>query len=94
MMTPESAEKLEKYSDSGHYINRNSEYDRLVISDEPAVFEAEILQPQAERRIKSFWWWIKAFLWCLVIIIFALVFVKWGVPFLFEKVLHLFLQLF
>ncbi|KAK7331212.1 hypothetical protein VNO77_25430 [Canavalia gladiata] len=87
-MTPESSEELEKHANSGHHVRGNSEYVRLAISDEPRAVETEMLQPQAESRIKSFKWWMKVFLWCFVIVVLALVLVKWGVPFVFEKVLY------
>jgi len=94
MMTPESAEDLEKHAISGHHVRGNSEYVRLAISDELRVVETEMLQPLAESRMKSFRWWIKALLWCFVIVVLGLVILKWGVPFTFEKVLPLTLQLF
>lgn len=94
MMTPESSREMEKLEITGHHVLGSSEYVRLVISDEPRPVETERLQPQAESRIKSFRWWMKAFLWCFVIVILVLVMVKWGVPFVFEKVLPLTLQLF
>ncbi|KAK9286288.1 hypothetical protein L1049_014678 [Liquidambar formosana] len=85
---PNSSEELEKHdANSGHHVREDSEYVRLVISDEPRMAEGDILQTQAETRIKSFIWWIKALILCFVTIIFLLIFVKWGVPFLFEKVL-------
>ncbi|XP_061357261.1 uncharacterized protein LOC133301629 [Gastrolobium bilobum] len=88
MMTQESSEVLEKHANSGSHVRGDSEYVRLVISDEPRAVEDEILQPRAESRMKSFCWWMKAFLWCFVSVILALVLVKWGVPFFFEKVLY------
>ena len=93
MMTEESSEVLEKHANSGRHERGNSEYVRLVIPHEPRAVEAEILQPQAESRIKSFCWWMKALLWCFVIVILAVALVKWGVPFVFEKVLPLALRL-
>ncbi|KAL7001580.1 hypothetical protein U1Q18_002733 [Sarracenia purpurea var. burkii] len=85
---PDSADKLEKerLTDTNE-VRDDSEYVRLVISDEPRVAEADTLQPQAETNSKSFIWWIKATLWCLISIIILLIFMKWGVPFVFEKVL-------
>jgi hypothetical protein len=81
----------ESGNDSGkleHHGREDSEYVRLVISDEPRAPEFDISQLQSGARIKAFIWWIKALIWCLVITILLLVFVKWGVPFLFEKVLY------
>lgn len=87
MMTPEPSDELENRSSSGHHVRGNSEYVRLVISDDPRAIEAEILQPQAETRVKSFFWWIKIVSWCLLIVILAIFLVKWGLPFVFERVL-------
>ena len=85
-MTSSSVE-LAKHAKSGHHVRENSEYTRLVISNELRSVETDILQPQAEARTKSFMWWIKAFLWCMVVIIFLFISWKWGVPFIFQKVL-------
>ncbi|KAF2309935.1 hypothetical protein P3X46_031830 [Hevea brasiliensis] len=71
-------------------LREDSEYVRLVISNEPRVAEPEdthILQTEANARIKSFIWWIKALALCILLIILLLILLKWGVPFLFEKVL-------
>jgi hypothetical protein len=84
---PSSSVELIKQANSEHHVRENSEYARLVMSSEPSSAEADILQPQAEAKTKSFLWWIKVLLWSIVIIIFLLIFLKWGVPFLFEKVL-------
>lgn len=84
-MTP-SSEELGEHAKSVHHVREDSEYIRLVISNETRTTEADMLQPQPEARIKSFFWWVKALIWCIVIIILLLIFVKWGVPFLFEKV--------
>ncbi|KAM7474423.1 hypothetical protein LguiB_021666 [Lonicera macranthoides] len=84
------AEELGKHSansTSQHQVREDSEYVRLVISNEPRVAEADSLQPQAERRRKSCTWWINAIALCFIAIIIVLIFIKWGVPFLFEKVL-------
>ncbi|XP_057469112.1 uncharacterized protein LOC130758275 [Actinidia eriantha] len=81
----DSADKLEKDILNGRSrVRADSEYVRLVISDEPRL--SDTLQPQAETK-KSFIWWIKAILWCFITILLILLFVKWGVPFIFEKVL-------
>ena len=80
----DSAEKLGKDSLNGRgHVREDSEYVRLVISDEPRL--SDTLQPQAETN-KSFIWWIKAILWCFITILLLLIFMKWGVPFIFEKV--------
>ncbi|CBI29602.3 hypothetical protein VitviT2T_018911 [Vitis vinifera] len=85
---PNSSEETDKLNtNSGHDVREESEYVRLVISNEARLSEADILQPQAETRIKSFIWWFKALIFCVVNIIFLLVFLKWGAPFMFEKIL-------
>lgn len=85
---PGSAEKLGDGSlKIGNQVKEDSEYVRLVISDEPTAAEADRFQSQAEKKYKSLMWWIKAVLWCAFTILIILVFVKWAVPFTFEKVL-------
>lgn len=85
---PNSSEETDKLNtNSGHDVREESEYVRLVISNEARLSEADILQPQAETRIKSFIWWFKALIFCVVNIIFLLIFLKWGAPFMFEKIL-------
>ncbi|XP_019440065.1 PREDICTED: transmembrane protein 64 [Lupinus angustifolius] len=89
MMTQESSsDELERHANSGHHVRGKGEYVRLVISDDPVAVENEMLQPQAESRHNSFRWWIKAFVWCFVIVVISLLLLKWGVPFVFEKVLY------
>lgn len=82
-----SSEEVGKHANSVHHAREDNEYVRLVISNEARTAEADILQPQVETRIKSSLWWFKALIWCIVTIILLLIFLKWGVPFLFEKVL-------
>ncbi|KAF8394777.1 hypothetical protein HHK36_020992 [Tetracentron sinense] len=85
---PNSSEELGKHSaNSGYHMREESEYIRLVVSNEPTMANVNILHPPAEARLKSLIWWIKALSWCVVTIIFLLIFLKWGVPFLLEKVL-------
>lgn len=85
----ESAVGLErKHSNSGSHVKEDSEYVRLVINDEPTVSETSFpLQPPPETRKRALKWWTNAFMWCIICIVVLLVFIKWGVPFLFEKVL-------
>lgn len=86
MMT-NSSEKLEKHANAALHVKEDSEYVRLVISNETRATEAEILQPQAESRINPLLWWVKALVLCVVTIILLLFLLKWGVPIVFEKVL-------
>ncbi|VFQ97834.1 unnamed protein product [Cuscuta campestris] len=85
----ESAVGLErKHSNSGSHVKEDSEYVRLVINNEPAVSETTFtLQSPLETRQRALKWWVNAFMWCIICIVVLLVFIKWGVPFLFEKVL-------
>ncbi|KAJ4851069.1 hypothetical protein Tsubulata_009582 [Turnera subulata] len=83
---PETSEEPSEQTEiPRRLVREDSEYVRLVISDDPRVPEAVAVQPQSTARIKSLIWWIKALLWGVIITIFLLIFLKWGVPFLFEK---------
>lgn len=70
-------------TETGHFAREDSEYERLVISGEENV-EADTSQPLKERSWK---WWIKAVTFSIVTILGSLILLKWGVPFLFEKIL-------
>ncbi|PWA68261.1 SNARE associated Golgi protein family [Artemisia annua] len=68
----------------------DGEHVRLVISNERITVEAE---PQIERsNHRSLKWWIKTVILTIVAIVVSAVFLKWGVPFMFEKVLLPMLQ--
>jgi len=92
MEMPDRPEKLEKGLNDRNQLREDSEYVRLVVSNEPRVVEGDALQPRAETKYKSFIWWMKAVFWCFIVLVVVLIFVKWGVPFLFEKVLLPILQ--
>lgn len=79
---PDSAEELEKKHDNSRL---DSEYVRLVISNELQEPEADT-ESQPQPRKNPLVWWIKVAIWCSITIIVLLIFVKWGVPFLVEKV--------
>lgn len=87
-----SAELEKNVPNIGSRIIEDSEYVRLVISDEPITVEADNLHSRTERGTKPLIWWIKALLLCFLSIIILLAFLKWGMPFLFEKVLLPILQ--
>ncbi|XVF86188.1 hypothetical protein PTKIN_Ptkin18bG0020000 [Pterospermum kingtungense] len=87
---PNSSEK--QGTNSGHHLREDSEYVRLVISNEPTTIGVDVLQPQPPTTRNTFIWWIKAFVFCIFTLILLLVFLKWGVPFLFEKVLFPIMQ--
>ncbi|XP_021904581.1 transmembrane protein 64 [Carica papaya] len=70
-------------------VREDSERVRLVVSNEPLAAETENLRTQEESTLI---WWIRALALCIVALILGLIFVKWGVPFLFEKVLYPIMQ--
>ncbi|XP_022942997.1 uncharacterized protein LOC111447864 [Cucurbita moschata] len=81
-------EELGKDENRRLEASENNEYVRLVVASEPSPLESEILQLHSKSKSESsFKWWIKVSLWCIIIIVFLLAFFKWGVPFLFEKVI-------
>ena len=88
-----ASEEFEKHTNTVQHTREDSEYVRLVISNETRATEAESLQPQTEAK-RSLLWWVKALVWCAVVIITLLLLLKWGVPFVFEKVLAQFLTPF
>lgn len=67
-------------------------YARLDISNETVTIEAHVSQSQGGDRMKPVIWWIKVSALLLVATLLVLIFLKWGVPFIFEKVLSLFLS--
>ncbi|XP_059652170.1 uncharacterized protein LOC132299507 [Cornus florida] len=89
---PDSADLGKNSENHGSQFREDSEYMRLVISNEPRIAENDVLQSQAETKNKSFIWWIKTIIWCFTSIIILLIFLKWGVPLLIEKVLFPILQ--
>lgn len=84
---PNSVEVAKHETDVGPPIREDSEYVGLVTSDLTKRSEGGALHSQAAIRSKSFIWWIKALILCSTSIAIFLIFLKWGVPFLFEKVL-------
>ncbi|KAK1279104.1 hypothetical protein QJS04_geneDACA015734 [Acorus gramineus] len=83
-----SSEALGKLrANSEQHIRVDSEYVRLVVSDEPNVSESVNLQLQETYKCRSFMWWMKALFGCFIILLLLAAFLKWGVPFLLEKVL-------
>ncbi|XP_074347934.1 uncharacterized protein LOC141686774 isoform X1 [Apium graveolens] len=89
---PDLTESEEPTVHAASQAREDSEYVRLVISSEPRVVDDDSLQPQPEQGTRSRRWWIKLMLWCVITGIASLAFLKWGVPFLFEKVLLPILQ--
>ncbi|XP_071696965.1 uncharacterized protein [Rutidosis leptorrhynchoides] len=70
----------------------DGEHVRLVVSNERTTVEADTLQPQTERRNRPLKWWIRTFTLSFIAIVVTIVFLKWGVPFVFEKILLPMLQ--
>nr|XP_043621568.1 transmembrane protein 64 [Erigeron canadensis] len=70
----------------------DNEHVRLVISSENIVADSSISQPQTESSNRSLKWWIKTLTLSITAIVATLAFLKWGVPFVFEKVLLPMLQ--
>lgn len=89
---PNSVELAKNESDVGTAMREDSEYVSLVTSDLITKSEAVALHSQTEIRTKSFIWWIKALVLCSISVVLALILLKWGIPFLFEKVLLPMLQ--
>lgn len=87
-MIEEGEAGKESGNSASQQVREDSEYARLVVSNEPRPAEADNLQPQADQRRKSCTWWINAILLSFIAIIFVLIFIRWGVPFIFEKVCY------
>ncbi|EEF43013.1 transmembrane protein 64 [Ricinus communis] len=77
-------------------VREDSEYVRLVIpnaSNPGLPQQIHILHPQPNpSSTKSFLWWTKALAFSFLVILLLLAFFKWGLPFLFQKVLFPILQ--
>ncbi|XP_010425013.1 PREDICTED: uncharacterized protein LOC104710157 [Camelina sativa] len=86
-------ESREDITDSvvGHMREEN-EYVRLVVAHEAAAAETVLSLSQSEVRSQKLMWWLKAFGIFAVTLLLTVVFGKWGVPFVFQKVLIPILQ--
>ncbi|OIT22480.1 PREDICTED: transmembrane protein 64-like isoform X2 [Nicotiana attenuata] len=91
-MKPHSTDDLTKANADSESRIRESEYVRLVIRNEPRIAEADNLESQLPARKRSAVWCFKAMIWCSITVFVLVIFIKWGLPFLFEKVLIPFLQ--
>ncbi|WCJ41914.1 SNARE associated Golgi protein family [Euphorbia peplus] len=97
MLDPSSDSKdpSKEATHSGHrvYLREDSEYVRLVVPIEPRLpQQTHIVQDEAKPTARSFSWWTKALSSFVLTIVFLYFFLKWGVPFLFEKVLFPIMQ--
>lgn len=90
----DSEEDLSKKGRSSKVNGKeDSENVRLVITDdEGRTTEADVLQSATETRKLGLLWRLKILMCCSICVIIILIFVKWGVPFLFKKVLIPILQ--
>lgn len=82
-------EDLKKNSENnGHHSREENEYARLVRPDEASAnyTNATASPPETTKR-RSIVWWMKALFCSLLLIILCFILLKWGVPFVFEKVL-------
>ncbi|KAL8166817.1 hypothetical protein V2J09_008316, partial [Rumex salicifolius] len=68
-------------------IEENSEYVGLVTLNLTKLSPADAVQSQNVSRLRYLLWWIKALIGCCFAGLILLIFVRWGVPFIFEKVL-------
>lgn len=73
--------------DVGPAIREESEYVRLVTDHSSKRAEAEVLRSLPVTRLNPVMWWVRVLIFCSVGIGFIVILLKWGVPFLFEKVL-------
>lgn len=84
-------EAREDTSGSVRHVREDNEYVRLVVgtTHEPSPPET-VLVSQSEIRTRNLVWWFKALGICAFTLLLALVFAKWGVPFVFQKVILFF----
>lgn len=84
-------EPREDTSGSVRHMREDNEYVRLVVGTphEPSPPET-VLVSQSEIRTRNLIWWFKALGICALALVLTLVFAKWGVPFVFQKVLPFF----
>lgn len=68
------------------HLKEENELVRLVISETDRIPDEPNAQPQLEKRVCLFIWWIKAALWTSVALVVLTLMFKWGVPFLLNKV--------
>lgn len=80
-------ELVKHETDVGSTVREDSEYVSLVTSNLSKKSESEALHSQTRTRAHPFMWWIKVLIYSSLTLVFVLVLLKWGVPFLFEKVL-------
>ncbi|VVB03881.1 unnamed protein product [Arabis nemorensis] len=85
-------ESVDGNLDSVRHMREDNEYVRLVVAHEAAAAESVLTVSQSEARSKRLMWWLKVLGLSAFALLLTLVFAKWGVPFVFEKVLIPILQ--
>ncbi|KAF8117020.1 hypothetical protein N665_0012s0035 [Sinapis alba] len=81
-------------SNSLPHMREDNEYVRLVaVTTHQAASPPETVSQSEEMQSRMWWWWwFKALCICALTLFLTLVFAKWGVPFVFQKVLFPILQ--
>ncbi|CAF2143101.1 BnaA02g26360D [Brassica napus] len=80
-------------SDSVPHLREDNESVRLVVVTHEASSQPETVSQSEEMHSRNLlWWWFKALCICALTLLLTLVFAKWGVPFVFQKVLIPILQ--
>lgn len=82
-------ESREDITDSVGHMREDNEYVRLVVAHEASAAETVLSLSQSEVRSKKLMWWAKALGIFAVALLLTLIFGKWGVPFVFQKVISL-----
>lgn len=77
-------------SDSVPHLREDNESVRLVVVTHEAASQPETVSQSEEMQSRNLMWWFKALCLCALTLLLTLVFAKWGVPFVFQKVLPFF----
>ena len=76
-------------SDSVPHLREDNESVRLVVVTHEASSQPETVSQSEEMQSRNLMWWFKALCLCALTLLLTLVFAKWGVPFVFQKVIPL-----
>ncbi|XP_042469747.1 TVP38/TMEM64 family membrane protein YdjX-like isoform X2 [Zingiber officinale] len=82
-----SPEMLVKNSDTPELHTMEEEYARLVLPRETILSNFDSRQSSVQTDKKSYIWWMKMLFICLLLVLVISILVKWGIPFVFEKIL-------
>lgn len=80
-------ELREDSADSARNMREDNEYVRLVVTHEASAAESVLSLSQSEVQSKKLMWWLKALGIFVFTLFLTLIFAKWGVPFVFQKVI-------